>query len=174
MLNRFRFSSCVVGVFVLYEFSPMVVQYTESRRWALDTSLQRRRSENVAEKRFFFLIFRPYTKSPSYLKGEKFCWNWRGGPRPISERESKIYRLAVPVLKSTQNLVISRCGCAGTAKKCTTKRDARAELLFSALNVLLCWRSRCCRRFVRSLIRWFTGVYYLTVSGLSLIFRVAG
>ena len=33
-------------------------------------------------------------------------------------RESKIYRLAVPVLKSTQNLMISRCS-AGTAKKCT-------------------------------------------------------
>ena len=41
------------------------------------------------------------------------------GPRPSSERESKIYRIAVPALKSTQNLVISRPSCAGTAKKCT-------------------------------------------------------
>ena len=46
MLNLFHFSSCVVGVFVLYEFSPMVVQYTESRRWALDTSLLPLRPQN--------------------------------------------------------------------------------------------------------------------------------
>ena len=51
------------------------------------------------------------------------------GPRPSSERESIIYRIAVPALKSTQNLVISRPSCAGTAKKCTKKRDVRAELL---------------------------------------------
>ena len=49
---------------------------------------------------------------------------------PSSERNSKIYRFAVPVLKSTQNWVISRRSCAGAAKKCTKKRDARAELLF--------------------------------------------
>ena len=48
MLNLFHFSSCVVGVFVLYEFSPMVVQYTESRRWVLDTSLLPRRPQNDA------------------------------------------------------------------------------------------------------------------------------
>ena len=40
-------------------------------------------------------------------------------PRPSSERESKISHLAVPVLKSTQNLVISRRSWAGTAKKYT-------------------------------------------------------
>ena len=49
---------------------------------------------------------------------------------PSSERNSKIYRLAVPVLKSTQNLDISRRSCAGVAKKCAKKLDARAELLF--------------------------------------------
>ena len=49
---------------------------------------------------------------------------------PSSERNSKIYRFAVPVLQSTQNLDISRRSCAGVAKKCTKKRDARAELLF--------------------------------------------
>ena len=70
------------------------------------------------------------------------------------ERESKIYRLAVSVLKSNQNLVISRCSFAGTAKKCTTKRDARVELLFCSLNVPFFWRSRCRRRrsFVSSLL----------------------
>ena len=31
----------------------------------------------------------------------------------------------------------SRRGFAGTAKKCTKKRDARAELLFCSLNLLL-------------------------------------
>ena len=53
------------------------------------------------------------------------------GPRLSKGRDGKIYRLAIPVLKSTQNLVISRCSFAGTAKKCTKKRDARAELLFA-------------------------------------------
>ena len=86
------------------------------------------------------------------IPGHPVTWKERssvgteeGGPRPISERESEIYRLAVPVLKSTQNLVISRCSC-------TKKRVARAELLFCSLNLLLFWRSRCRRRcsFVRS------------------------
>ena len=42
---------------------------------------------------------------------------------------------------------------ARTAKNCTKKCDARAELLFCSLNLLLFWRSRCRRRrsFVRSL-----------------------
>ena len=41
---------------------------------------------------------------------------------------------------------------AGTAPKCTKQRDARAELLFCSLNLLLFWRSPCRRRrsFVRS------------------------
>ena len=51
-------------------------------------------------------------------------------PRPSSDRDGRINRLAVPVLKQTYNLVISRHSCAGAAKKCTKKRDARAELLF--------------------------------------------
>ena len=55
---------------------------------------------------------------------------------PSSERNSKIYRLAVPVLKSTQNLDISRRSCAGVAKKCAKKLDARAELLFCSSNLL--------------------------------------
>ena len=58
------------------------------------------------------------------------------GDRVRAERDSKSYRLAVSVLNSTQNLVISRCSFAGTAKKYTKKRDARAELLFWSLNVL--------------------------------------
>ena len=51
------------------------------------------------------------------------------GPCLSSGGDGRIYRLAVPVLKSTENLVISRRSCAGTAKKCTKKREARAELL---------------------------------------------
>ena len=42
----------------------------------------------------------------------------------------KFIALHVPFLKSTQNLVISRRSCAGTAMKCTKMRDARAEVLF--------------------------------------------
>ena len=84
--------------------------------------------------------------------------SWLGtedrGPRPNSQRDGKVHRLAVPVLKSTQNLFISRRSCAGTAKKCTKKRDARAELLLCSSNLLLFWRSPCRRRcsFVRCLI----------------------
>ena len=44
------------------------------------------------------------------------------------ERDFKTYRLAVPVFKSTQHLVISRCSFSGSAKKFTKKRDARAKL----------------------------------------------
>jgi len=42
----------------------------------------------------------------------------------------------------------------GLQRKCTKKRDARAELLFCSLNLLLIWRCRCRRRrsFVRSLL----------------------
>ena len=95
------------------------------------------------------------------MPGHPVTWKERslvgteeGGPRPISEKESKIYRLVVHVLKSAQSLVISRSSCAGMTKKCTKKRDARAELLFCSLNLLLFWRSPCRRRrsFVRSLL----------------------
>ena len=40
------------------------------------------------------------------------------GTRASSERDSKIHRLAVPVLKSTQNGVISPRSCLGAATKC--------------------------------------------------------
>ena len=91
MLNRFRFSSCVVGVFVLYEFSPMVVQYTESRRWALDTSLQRRRSENVAEKRFFFLNFSPLYQVTQLLERREVLLELkRGTASDFRERKQNL------------------------------------------------------------------------------------
>ena len=51
------------------------------------------------------------------------------GASPSSERDGRIYRLAVHVLKKTLNLVISRRSRAWTAKKCTKRRDARAKLL---------------------------------------------
>ena len=53
------------------------------------------------------------------------------GPHLSSGGDGRIYGLAVPVLKSPKNLVISRRSCAGTAKKCTKKREARAELLLT-------------------------------------------
>ena len=56
--------------------------------------------------------------------------------RSSSDGDGRIYRLAVPVPKLTYNLVISRRSCAVKAKKCTKKRDAGAELLFSSSNLL--------------------------------------
>ena len=52
-------------------------------------------------------------------------------------------------------MVISCRCCAGKAKKCTKKRDARVELLVYSLNLLFFWHSPCRRRhsFVRSLVR---------------------
>ena len=55
----------------------------------------------------------------------------RGGHSRVQERDGRIYRLAVPVLK--KKLKIWSCQLsrsrAGTAKKCTEKRDVRAKLL---------------------------------------------
>ena len=64
------------------------------------------------------------------------------GPRPSSE--SKMYRLAVPFLQSTQNLSFHVVVVARTAEKCTKRR---AELSFFVCS--LCRRRR---SFVRSLI----------------------
>ena len=61
------------------------------------------------------------------------------------QRGIVVYHLAFPVLKSTKNLVISsRRSCAGTAKKCTKKRDARV-LIWCFAHKIYCvfWRSRC-------------------------------
>ena len=57
------------------------------------------------------------------------------GPRPDSDRDGRIYRCS----RSQVNLNFgySRRSCAGTAKKCRKKRDARVELLFYSLNLLL-------------------------------------
>ena len=43
----------------------------------------------------------------------------------------------IALLFPSSNFIISRRSCVGTAKKCTKKRDARAELLFCSLNSLL-------------------------------------
>ena len=59
------------------------------------------------------------------------------GPRPSSDKDGRIYRPAFPVLTKTQNVVISRRCCAGTARNEQKKRDAHAELLFCSFNVLL-------------------------------------
>ena len=52
--------------------------------------------------------------APSYLKEGKLGGNEERVSRSSSERDSKIYRLAVPVLKATQNLVISSRSCVRT------------------------------------------------------------
>ena len=62
----------------------------------------------------------------------------RGTACEFSRRDSTIYRLAVPVLKSTQNLVISRCSCAGTEKKCKKARwTCRVVVLLIKLTAFL-------------------------------------
>ena len=43
----------------------------------------------------------------------------------------------IPSDNGDKNLVISSRSCAVTAKNCTKKRDARAELLFCSLNLLV-------------------------------------
>jgi len=50
-----------------------------------------------------------------------------------------------------REILISRHSRAVTAKKCTKKRDARAELLFANLSLLPFRRSRCRRRCLSSL-----------------------
>ena len=45
--------------------------------------------------------------------------------------------IALPFPSSKRLLVILRHILVGTAKKCTKKRDVRAELLFCKLNLLL-------------------------------------
>ena len=60
----------------------------------------------------------------------------------------------VHVLDKTWNWAFSRRSRAVRAKKCTKKHDARAELLFANLNLLLFYRSRWRRRrcYLSSLI----------------------
>ena len=54
-----------------------------------------------------FKRFREYSKSPGYLKEGKLGWSWREGTASeFRQRSSKIYHLAVRVLKLTLNLVI--------------------------------------------------------------------
>ena len=107
--------------------------------------------------RVLYNVFALLPSHPVTWKERSSVATEEGEPRPISNREfarcpyrilqinyvdvdvdveSKIYRFAVPVIKSIQNLVMSRCSCAETAKKCTKKRGARAELLFCSLNLL--------------------------------------
>ena len=66
------------------------------RRWKID----------FASSETFLPLYQVTWKQESYVGTEE------RGSRPSSERESKIYLLADPVLTSTQNLVISRCSCA--------------------------------------------------------------
>ena len=61
-------------------------------------------------------------------------------------KRQKILPSLVYVLHKTWNWAFSRRSRAVTVKKCTKKRDARAELLFCLFNQLLFWRSRCRRR----------------------------
>ena len=75
-----------------------------------------------------FETFSPFYQVTQLLESREVRLGLKRGERvEFRERESKIYRLAVPVLKSTQNLVISRRSCPGTAKKRRKKRDAECS-----------------------------------------------
>ena len=118
---------------------------------------QRRRHWKCSWKLDFvsFETFAPLYQVTQLLESRKLRLEMKRRNRVRVQRESKIYRLAVSVLKSTQNSVTSPRSCAGTAKECTKKCDARAELLFNLLiRRIVFRRSRCCprRTFVRSLI----------------------
>ena len=56
---------------------------------------------------------------------------------PSSKKRKTISSSLVYVLHKTWNWAFSRRSRAVTVKKCTKKRDARAELLFCLLNLLL-------------------------------------
>ena len=84
--------------------------------------------------RILLKLFRDYPNSPCYLLEIK------GGKRARVQTEMVEF-ITLPFLFSSK-----RRSLAGTAKKCTKKRDARAELLFCSLNLLLLWRSPCRRR----------------------------
>ena len=81
------------------------------------------------------------------IPSQPVTW-WLELKRGVCVRDQRgivVYHLAFPVLKSTKNLVISsRRSCAGTAKKCTKKRDARV-LIWCFAHKIYCvfWRSRC-------------------------------
>ena len=60
-----------------------------------------------------FKPFRDFHKPPCHLKERNLGWNWRGGPRPSSDRDGGIKRLQFPSLKklkiwSFQVVVVQR------------------------------------------------------------------
>ena len=57
--------------------------------------------ESVAKKQSShpFTFFRDYSKGPSYLKEGNWVGAEEKGPRPSSDRDGRIYRLAVSVPK---------------------------------------------------------------------------
>ena len=102
------------------------------------TILQRRRHWKRHWKIDFtsFEFFRPYTKSPSYLKGGKLGWNWR--EETASDFKERVQFIALPFLFSNQlkmwsfHVVVVQ----GRQRNVQRKRDARAELLLLKAVVL--------------------------------------
>ena len=76
------------------------------------------------------------SKVAQLLKRRGFMLKLKKGSRTRVQTEMVEF-IALPFPSSKKNLVISRRSCAGTAKKCIKKRDARAELIFYLLNLLL-------------------------------------
>ena len=73
--------------------------------------------------------------------------SWSGiRSAPKFRKKKKNSSSCVYVLHKTSHQEISRPSRAVMAKKCTKKCNARAELLFWLLSLLLFWRSSCRRR----------------------------
>lgn len=122
-------------------------------------------------------LFCPYTlyqiTSYVYMSVEKLDWNWKeGAVSEFTERENKIYHLAVPILKSTQNSVISHRSWAGMAKKCT-KSVMHIQSCWFAHKILFVFRCSCCRHqhsFIRSLtVKCKETVYHMIGSILYIV-----
>ena len=107
------------------------------------TIRQRAKPMKMSLKNWLHVLWMFFAVIPS----QPVTW-WLELKRGVCVRDQRgivVYHLAFPVLKSTNNLVISsRRSCAGTGKKCTKKRDA-IVLIWCFAHKIYCvfWRSRC-------------------------------
>ena len=122
--------------------SPFLCVYWSPIRYGRHLTIRQRRGWKIDFASF--TTFSPLYQVTQLLERREVRLELKRGDRVRFQRE-KVKFITLP-------FPFSRCSCAGMAKKCTKKRDARVELLFCSLNLLLFWRSRCRRRrsFVRS------------------------
>ena len=106
-------------------------------------------SENVGKKMNLrsFKLNRVYLDPLSMSNAGDFSWSWiLKGFYSGSKRGRKIRRRMSTSSIKRQIRRFHVVVVQWTSKKCTKKRDARAELLFWSLNLLFFWSRRCGRR----------------------------